>query len=64
MISEQTHDPCADIDVAKMELAGTQIMEHIVNVDLVNYQFDVQKLVDTANELGLDPTDFSDNSRQ
>lgn len=37
MISEQTHDPCADIDLIKIEEAGNQIMEHIVNVDIVNY---------------------------
>ena len=64
MISEQARDPCADIDLVKMEEAGNQIMEHIVNVDLVNYQFDMQKMMEQANELGLDPTDFSDNSRK
>ena len=58
LISEEV-DVCADVDLVKLEAAGNQIMEHIVNVDLVNYQFDMQKLVETANDLGLDPTDFS-----
>ena len=59
-------DACADIDVAKLEQTGNEIMEHMVNFDLVSYQFDMQKLVDHATELGLHPSefDFSDESKE
>ena len=34
------------IDVARLEQAGHEIMDQIVNIDLTNYQFDIDKLVE------------------
>ena len=52
-------DLCADVDIVELERAGTEIMEHIVNIDLTTYQFDLDKLVDQAAELGYDESDFN-----
>ena len=59
-LQEQTEqvDVCADVDLDKIEQVANQVTDHIVNIDLTTYQFDVENLVEQAKQLGLDPSEF------
>ena len=42
-------DECGQIDMATIEKASEEVIDHIVNIDLSTYQFDIEKLVDQAS---------------
>jgi len=61
MMSQMENGPqvnCDDIDFEAIENAGNQVLQQVVNVDLSNYQFDLEKLIDQATLLGLNTSEF------
>lgn len=55
---------CNEVDVQEMEQAGldiyNQVNDFVQNVDITNIQFDIVKLYENAQKIGLDAGDLSD----
>lgn len=53
-----TANQCDDVDIAEMEAMGEQAMEAVqdlvMNVDLTNVQYNVDKLMMSAEKIGFD----------
>lgn len=55
---------CQEVDVQQIEQAGidivNQVNDFVMNVDVTNLQFDVAKLYENAQKIGLDAGDLSE----
>ena len=49
---------CPEVDFEAVEQIGTQMLDQMVNIDLAGYQYNMEKLVDQAANLGISKADF------
>lgn len=50
---------CEGVDIAELEQIGESVKDLVVNVDLNDIQFDIDKLMLTAEQLGFDFDDLN-----
>ena len=62
MATEQNVDNvdelCHDLDFDHLGQVGGEIVDHLVNIDLTNYQYNIEKLFEQAQQLGYEIEDF------
>ena len=50
--SDESH--CTNSDVAHMEAVTSKLIDHLVNIDLANYQYNVAQLLNQAMLIGIE----------